>query len=83
MTTLNLLVTKKNVLVREKQGRAFVYRPSVTREEVSQSILTDLKSVLFGNRLPTLVLSLLADSQSSPRDTAILREAIQKLEEQP
>jgi BlaI family penicillinase repressor len=38
MTTLNLLVSRKNVLSREKQGRAFVYRPIVTRDEVCRSV---------------------------------------------
>lgn len=80
MTTLNLLVTRKGVLSREKQGRAFVYSPLVSREDVSRSILSDLKAVLFGNRLPKLVLSLMEESEVSERDTEILKEAIQKLE---
>lgn len=82
MTTLNLLVTKKQVLTREKQGRAYIYRPAVTREQVSRSILTDLKSVLFGNQLPSLVLSLMEDSRTSKRDREILKDAIRKLESQ-
>lgn len=81
MTTLNLLVTKKGVLSREKQGRAFIYTPIVTRDDVSRSILSDLKAVLFGNRLPKLVLSLMEESDVSERDSEILKEAIQKLEE--
>ncbi len=79
MTTLNLLVTKKEVLSREKQGRAFIYTPIVTRDDVSRSILSDLKAVLFGNRLPKLVLSLMEESDASERDSEILKEAIQKL----
>lgn len=82
MTTLNLLVTKKQVLTREKQGRAYIYRPAVTREQVSRSILTDLKSVLFGNQLPSLVLSLMEDSRTSMRDREILKDAIRKMESQ-
>jgi predicted transcriptional regulator len=82
MTTLNLLATKKKVLAREKQGRAFVYRPVISRDEASRSILTDLKDVLFGNRLPTVVLSLLAESKTSSRDAIILKEALEKLEQQ-
>ncbi len=82
MTTLNLLATKKKVLAREKQGRAFVYRPVISRDEASRSILTDLKDVLFGNRLPSVVLSLLAESKTSSRDAIILKEALEKLEQQ-
>jgi BlaI family transcriptional regulator, penicillinase repressor len=83
MTTLNLLVTKKEVLAREKKGRAFVYRPLVTRDEVSRSILTGLRDVLFGHRLPKLVLSLMEEAEVSPRNSRILREALRKLEEKP
>jgi BlaI family transcriptional regulator, penicillinase repressor len=80
MTTLNLLATRKNVLAREKQGRAFIYRPLVTREGVSRSILSDLKDVLFGNRLPSLVLNMMEESETNPGDAEILREALRKLE---
>jgi BlaI family transcriptional regulator, penicillinase repressor len=81
MTTLNLLATRKQVLSRVKDGRAFVYRPVVSRDEVSRSILSDLKAVLFGNRLPSLVLNLMAESETNEKDVEVLREALRKLEE--
>jgi len=81
MTTLNLLASRKKVLARTKQGRAFLYRPLVTRDEVSRSILSDMKSVLFGNRLPSLVLRMMAEDETNERDAEILREALKKLEE--
>ncbi len=56
MTTLNLLVTKKGVLERQKQGRAFLYRPLVSREAISRSVFAELRDLLFGNRFPSLVL---------------------------
>jgi BlaI family penicillinase repressor len=80
MTTLNLLSMKKKVLEREKQGRAYTYRPLVTRDEVSRSVLAELKDVLFGSRLPSLVLNLMAESQPGHRDAVILKDAIEKLE---
>lgn len=82
MTTLNLLVHRKKVVSREKQGRAFIYRPLISRDETSRSVLADLTSVLFGNRLPSVVLNLLAESPNSSRDAEILKEAIEKLEQQ-
>ena len=82
ITTLNLLATRKEVVAREKQGRAYVYRPLISREEASHSLLSDLKCVLFGNRLPSIVLNLLAESADSDRETEILREALEKLEEE-
>lgn len=80
MTTLNLLATRKNVLAREKQGRAFIYKPLVSRDDVSRSILSDLKDVLFGNRLPSLVLNMMEESETNSKDAEVLREAIRKLE---
>ena len=81
MTTLNLLATRKNVLSREKQGRAFVYRPIVTRDEVCRSVLSDLKAVLFGNQMSSLVLNLMAEDEANETDAAILRDALRRLEE--
>ena len=81
MTTLNLLATRKNVLSREKQGRAFVYRPIVSRDEVCRSVMSDLKAVLFGNQMSSLVLNLIAEDEANETDAAILRDALRKLEE--
>jgi BlaI family penicillinase repressor len=81
MTTLNLLATRKNVLSREKQGRAYVYRPIVTRDDVCRSVLSDLKAVLFGNHLSSLVLNLMADDETNETDAEILRDALRRLEE--
>lgn len=77
MTTLNLLAIRKKVLVREKRGRAFVYRPIVTRDEISKTVLAELTDVLFGNRLPELVLNLWSERQPDERAEVILRDAIE------
>lgn len=80
MTTLSMLESKKKVLQRFKQGRAFVYRPTVTRQQVSCSMLTDLREVLFDNRLPSLVLSVLSEEKLTRADVAALREALDQIE---
>ena len=80
MTTLNLLASRKKVLSRVKEGRAYIYKPTVSREVVSRSILTDLKAVLFGKHLPSLVLNLMVESETNENDAAILREALERLE---
>lgn len=82
MTTLSLLVQKKKVLKRCKRKRAYIYQPVVTREEVSRSMLGQIKQVLLGNSLPDLVLNLLEDEKISEDDISALKDAIQKLEEQ-
>jgi predicted transcriptional regulator len=81
MTTLNLLASRKQVLSRKKQGRAFVYRPTVSRDEVCRSILSDLKAVLFGNQMSSLMLNLMAEDEANESDAKILRDALRKLEE--
>ncbi|HVT28022.1 MAG TPA: BlaI/MecI/CopY family transcriptional regulator [Lacipirellulaceae bacterium] len=80
MTTLRLLHSKKKVLKRTKRGRAHVYQPSVSREEVSRSILHDLQEVLFGDRLPSLMLGLFEDGKFSDEDVEALRAALRKVE---
>lgn len=82
MTTLNLLEKKKQVLERKKQGRAYLYRPLVTREEVSRGFLRELKEVLFRGRVPSLIHNLLSEEDISRDDVAELRAALDELEAQ-
>jgi BlaI family transcriptional regulator, penicillinase repressor len=82
MTTLRLLHSKKKVLKRMKNGRAHVYRPSVSREEVSRSVLTELQDVLFRDRLPTLVLGMLEEGEFSSQDIEAIRAALKKVKAQ-
>ena len=82
MTTLRLLHSKKKVLKRVKRGRAHVYRPTVTREEVSRSVLTDLQDVLFRDRLPTLVLGMLEEGEFTSQDIEAIKAALKKVKSQ-
>jgi predicted transcriptional regulator len=82
MTTLGLLHSKKKVLKRVKRGRAHVYQPTVTRDEVSRSVIRDLQDVLFADRLPTLMLGLLEDGKFSEADVKSLKAALRKVEKQ-
>ncbi|MGQ0637695.1 MAG: BlaI/MecI/CopY family transcriptional regulator [Planctomycetaceae bacterium] len=81
MTTLRLLESKTRVLERTKRGRAFVYRPLVTRNEVSRSILSDLRCVLFGGSVPSLVLNLVAEEALAADDIVTLVRSLKKLEQ--
>lgn len=80
MTTLSLLESKKQVLERRKNGRAYIYRPRVSREDVSRSMIADLREVLFGNQLPSLVLNLLSEESLGDDDVAALRAALDRIE---
>lgn len=80
MTTLNLLCRKKKVLERIKQGRAYVYRPTVSREEMSQTVFEDLKPVLFGKAIPSLFLGMLSQEKLEDADIDALRAALDQVD---
>ncbi len=80
MTTLRLLHSKKNVLKRVKRGRAHVYQPIVSRDDVSRSVIQDMQTVLFGDRLPTLMLGLLQNGKFTSDDVDALRAALRNLQ---
>lgn len=80
MTTLALLCTKKKVLKRVKRGKAFVYKPRITRKQVSQSVIHNLRHVLFGGSLPSLVLDMMSSEGVSDQDIAALKAVLAKME---
>jgi BlaI family penicillinase repressor len=80
MTTLGVLERKKGVLDRTKRGRAYVYRPVVSRDEISRDLLKELREVMFGGSLPSLVLNLLSDDSVSKSDIQALKEALRRVE---
>lgn len=49
MTTLDRLY-RKDVLVREKAGRRFLYQPRVTREQLLSSVAGDALAAILGAR---------------------------------
>jgi len=80
LTTLRLLHGKKKVLKRIKRGRAYVYRPIISRDTVSRSVMSDLKRVLFREELPSLMLGLLEEGNFTRDDIDSLKAAIKKVE---
>ncbi len=80
MTSLKILHSRKGVLKREKQGRAFVYRPAVSREQMSKTVLNELKPVLFRKSLPSLMLNLLSRESLADEDIDALKKALAKVE---
>lgn len=80
MTTLNILHAKKGVLSREKEGRAFVYKPNLTREKMSKKVLEELQPVLFKKKLLSLMLSLLSREKLDNEDIDSLKDALAKVE---
>ena len=80
MTTLRILRSKRGVVRAEKQGRAYVYEPIVSREEVSRSMSLELKERLFGGSAKSLVLNLLQGERLTKEDIEELKRAIEELE---
>jgi len=73
MTTMDRLF-KKGLLSREKVGRAFVYSPTATREELEGAVAAELvHSLLDRQGEPLPILSSLVDAVSE-RDRALLDE---------
>jgi predicted transcriptional regulator len=74
MTTLDRL-HKKGLLNRRKDGRAFLYSPSVSRAEFDQGIREDLIDVLLGRNAEGVepILSCIVEKVSE-RDRAMLDE---------
>ena len=54
MTVLDRLV-RKGKLTRRKQGRAFVYRPETSREEMRRAAVRELVEALFEGSEPELI----------------------------
>ena len=81
MTTLKILEEKRDVLTKYKEGRAFVYVPKVSRDEVCRSVAQDLKKNLLRKSVSSLLLNLLEDSEVSDAELADLKAAIARLEE--
>lgn len=80
MTTLKILEEKRGVLRREKAGRAYVYEPVVTREEVRQQMAGDLTQRLFAGSVTSLMLSLLGNRRVSKTEIRELKQIIESLD---
>ena len=79
LTTLRILEDKGYVRhSKSKEGRAFIYKPVVSREAASRSAVRHLLGRFFGNSAEALVLNLLEDEDFSEserkRIQAMLKE---------
>ena len=77
LTTLRILEDKGYLKhTKPKEGRAFVYRAVVSREQASRSAVRNLLRRFFGNSAEALVLNLLEDEELSERDLARVKELL-------
>ena len=70
-------LAKRGVLTAERDGRAYRYRPAVSRERVRRSMTGRLVGQLFGGRPAALVSHLLREEELGADDLAELQELLQ------
>jgi BlaI family transcriptional regulator, penicillinase repressor len=80
LTMVRILEEKGFVVRTEKRGRAFVYRPVVTRKTVRSTMSRNLVDLIFGGSTKSLVLSLVEDRSLSREELDELRGLIDDLE---
>lgn len=72
ITTLNTMVDK-GYLKREKHGKAFLFSPAVTQDDVSQQMLGDIVDRVFDGSPSAVVLSLFECSEIDDEELKELR----------
>jgi BlaI family transcriptional regulator, penicillinase repressor len=77
LTMLRILETKGYVR-HEKDGRAFVYAPTIGRSEARRSALSHLLYRFFDGSPELLVLDLLGHDDASPEELGRLRRLIEE-----
>jgi predicted transcriptional regulator len=78
-TTIATMLRKmegKGVVTHRSEGRQFVYRPVVSREEVRQSMVGELVERLFGGDARALVAHLVSEHEIDGADLAELRRRL-------
>jgi predicted transcriptional regulator len=79
LTTLRILEDKGYLKhSKAKEGRAFIYRAVVSREQASRSAVKHLLRRFFGNSAEALVLNLLEDEKLSDDELARVRELLKE-----
>ena len=79
MTMLNVLLRKGKVK-RVQDGRAFRYRPAVTRQRATGSAIEDLLKRMFAGSTDALVMSLVETRGLTSKDLARLSKAVAEAE---
>ncbi len=80
MTTMKILDRKGVIRRCGKVGRAFLYEPQVTRDDVQRAMAGELTEKLFGGSVSSVVLSLIDGRSISNAEIKELKAAIKSLE---
>lgn len=82
-TTVQTLLTRlenKRFVTSNKSGLAFVYRPRISREQVTRSRLHTLVNQLFDGAAGPLVLQLIRSEKLTPQEIGELQRLIEELD---
>jgi BlaI family penicillinase repressor len=63
----------KGVVAHRSEGRTFVYRPTVSEDQVRRSMVGELVERLFGGDPRALVAHLVSENEIDPRELRELR----------
>ena len=81
-TMLNVLLRKKKVK-RVEEGRAYRYRPVVSRERATGSALSDMVQRMFGGSSEALLMAMVDTRQISAEELARVAERLAAAERAP
>jgi predicted transcriptional regulator len=76
--TMMRILEQKGYVMHEKEGRAFVYRPLINRQQAQQSVIGYLLKRFFNNSPELLVVNLLEHEEVGPDEIKRLRQMIEK-----
>jgi BlaI family transcriptional regulator, penicillinase repressor len=81
-TMLNVLL-RKNKVKRVQEGRAYRYRPAVSRERASGNALSDLVKRMFGGSSEALLMAMVDTRQISAEELARVAQKLAAAEAPP
>jgi predicted transcriptional regulator len=78
VATLLSRLEKRGVIDHRIEGRQYIYRPTVSKSAVRQSMVGGLVDRLFGGDITALVSHLLGASQVDPADLARVKQLVEQ-----
>ncbi len=81
LAMMRTLENQKGVLAHREDGKTYIYRATMSREQISQTLIADLCKLVFGGSTPSLVSNLLGQNPPSSDDIKALKEIIARNEE--
>ena len=76
IATMLVKMEKKGVVAHRREGRRFVYRPTVSETEATRSMVDELTERLFLGDRAALVSHLISEHEIDPEDLAEIRHRI-------